>query len=29
MFMYEVGIGKQSKIEYIYEALSEVGDVGG
>ena len=28
MFIYEMGIGKQNKIEKIYEALSEVGDAG-
>jgi hypothetical protein len=28
MFIYEMGIIKQSKNEQIYEALSEVGDAG-
>jgi hypothetical protein len=28
MFIYEMRISKQSKIENIYEAVSEIGDAG-
>jgi hypothetical protein len=29
IFIYEMGISKQSKIEKIYEAVNEIGDAGG